>query len=100
MLIANSKSESNTATLVSADCMSAQSARARLVHDIRLSLRRSGHAELRSVEVDVDGDQVLMQGRVPTFYLKQLSQELVRTVAPQHKINNKLVVESHPAKRR
>ena len=73
-----------------------QSARARLIHDVRVALRRSGHSELRQVEIDVDRDALVINGRVPSFYLKQLSQELTRSAAPDHRIRNNLVVRVPP----
>jgi osmotically-inducible protein OsmY len=75
-------------------CLSVESARARLSHDIRVALRRSGHAELRGVEVLVDGRHVTICGVVPTFYLKQLAQELARSVARGQSIDNQLEVRA------
>ena len=70
-----------------ADCF-ADPTPARLQHGIRLALRRSGHAELRRVEIDVHGNAIRLNGEVPTFYLKQMAQELARTTAPGFRIEN------------
>ncbi len=94
MLTANTTPESSTTTLAPSPCQSSDSARARLVHNIRIALRRSGHAALRGVEVTVDGESIVMTGQVPTFYLKQLSQELARSASPRHKICNAVTVYS------
>ena len=94
MIIAGGTMESGTTTSSDAQCLSAESARARLAHDVRLALRRSGHAELRNVEVSVDDERLLISGSVPTFYLKQLSQELARSIAPRYQIRNMLTVPS------
>jgi osmotically-inducible protein OsmY len=92
MFIASGAIESNRSASSDARCLSAESAQARLAHDVRLALRRSGHAELRNVDVVVDGERLLITGSVPSFYLKQLAQELARTVAPRYQIHNELAV--------
>ena len=84
--------ESNTTTSSDARCVSAESARAILAHDVRLAIRRSGHAELRNVDVAIDGERLRITGSVPTFYLKQLSQEFARSIAPGYQIRNELDV--------
>jgi osmotically-inducible protein OsmY len=45
---------------------------------IRLLLAESPIAEVRRIQVEQDGDRVLLQGRVRTFYAKQMAQETVR----------------------
>jgi osmotically-inducible protein OsmY len=45
---------------------------------IRLLLAESPIAEVRRVSVEQDGDRVLLQGRVRTYYAKQMAQETVR----------------------
>lgn len=45
---------------------------------IRLLLSESPMAEVRRIRVEQDGDRVLLQGRVATFYAKQMVQETVR----------------------
>jgi hypothetical protein len=77
-------------------CSSAESDRERLVHDVRVALCRAGYWELRNVEIAIDADRVLITGCVPSFYLKQVSQELARHAAPDHKICNRLDVNSTP----
>ena len=94
MLTASGTMESGTTTSSDAHCLSAESARARLAHDVRLALQRSGHSELRNVDVAIDEEHLLITGSVPTFYLKQLSQELARSIAPRYQIRNKLAVPS------
>lgn len=93
MFIVSGSQESSTGVSSPSSCLSIESARARLAHDVRVALRRAGHRELRSVEVVVDGERVLITGCVPSFYLKQLSQELARHAAPRHRICNQLNVE-------
>jgi hypothetical protein len=93
MFTASGSTESSGTVIGDGRCLSADSARARLTHDLRLALRRAGHAELRRVDVAIDGDGVRITGSVPSFYLKQLSQELARSVAPRYQIRNELAVD-------
>lgn len=48
---------------------------------------------LREIRVGQDGDALLLQGRVDTFYHKQLAQEVVRMVADGMRVENELVVD-------
>jgi hypothetical protein len=48
---------------------------------------------LREIRVEQVGDTLLLQGRVDTFYHKQLAQELVRMVADGLRVENELVVD-------
>ena len=45
---------------------------------IKLLLSESPIAEVRRVRVEQDGDRVFLQGRVRTFYAKQMAQETAR----------------------
>ena len=93
MLSANGLSESVAPSADRSSCLSVESARVRLVHDVRIALRRSGHSELRAVEIEIADDRIIITGRVPSFYLKQMAQELARSAAPYHQICNELEVK-------
>ncbi len=45
---------------------------------IKLLLANSPIAEVRRIRVEQDGNRVLLQGRVRTFYAKQMAQETAR----------------------
>ncbi len=45
---------------------------------IKLLLSESPIAEVRRIRVEQDGERVLLQGRVRTFYAKQMAQETAR----------------------
>lgn len=85
---------SSTILSESSDGLSVHSARARLAHRVRVALRRSGHSELRNAEIKADEDAVTISGHVPSFYLKQLAQELAKVAAPTHRIQNDLDVRN------
>ena len=70
---------------------------ARLIYDLRLALRRGGHSELRRVEICLDDKGiVILKGRVPSFYLKQLAQEIARGMVPDDVLCNRLEVSNNP----
>ena len=59
---------------------------------IARTLMQSGHAQLRQVRVLVSGSEVALLGRVPTYYLKQLAQSLVRGIEGVESLRNELDV--------
>ncbi len=60
---------------------------------IRILLAESPIAEVRRVRVEQQGDQVFLQGRVRTFYAKQMAQETIRRAAGDLQIVNSVNVE-------
>lgn len=62
----------------------------------RTALLHSNIYVLRNLQVDRDGDRLVLRGRVESFYHKQLAQELVRVeVACSEVINALQVVYGH-----
>lgn len=51
-------------------------------------------ADLRRVQVEQLGDQLVLHGRVRTFYAKQMAQETVRRAATDLRIVNSVSVEA------
>lgn len=64
----------------------------RLAEHIERALRATGHGALRAVEVAVRGRLVILSGRVPTYYLKQIAQATALTVPGTHQLHNDLDV--------
>ncbi len=60
---------------------------------IRILLSESPIADLRRIHVERHGDQVFLQGRVRTFYAKQMAQETVRRAVGELQIVNSVNVE-------
>ena len=56
-------------------------------------LAKSRIFDLRRLEVDQDGDCVVLRGRVDSFYHKQLAQELVRTALDGADVINAIRVD-------
>lgn len=59
----------------------------------RSALSQSPIYVLREIKVEQDGDALLLQGRIDTFYHKQLAQEVVRMVADGMRVENELLVD-------
>jgi hypothetical protein len=59
----------------------------------KTALSQSPIYVLREIRVDQDGDTLLLQGRVDSFYHKQMAQEVVRMVADGMRVANELVVD-------
>ena len=59
---------------------------------IHEAFRLTGYGELRLLEVRFDGDVVTISGRVPTYYLKQLAQNIASNVPGSGRICNELRV--------
>ena len=56
------------------------------------ALSQSSYAALRCVEVEIVGDSLILRGRVPTFYLKQVAQTLAGRELTSHRILNRIDV--------
>jgi hypothetical protein len=64
----------------------------------RTALLRSNIYVLRKLQVDRDGDRLVLRGRVESYYHKQLAQELVRADVHGSEVLNALqVVYAHKA---
>lgn len=59
---------------------------------IEEAFRRTGYGELRLLDVHCEGDVVTISGRVPTYYLKQLAQNVASDVPGSGRICNELRV--------
>jgi osmotically-inducible protein OsmY len=67
-------------------------ARSPVVGAIRRALDTTSHGWLHLVAVVTDGDVVVLRGRVPSFYLKQLAQAIVLAVPGVEGLRNELEV--------
>jgi hypothetical protein len=55
-------------------------------------LHASPYRGLRSVELDVNGNTMVLSGQVKTFFLKQMAQHLLGDYSPSWEIKNNLRV--------
>ena len=66
-------------------------------HDVtgrlRILLSESPITEIRKVRVEQDGDTVMLDGHVRTFYAKQMAQETIRGATRGLHIDNRVRVE-------
>lgn len=66
-------------------------------HDVtgrlRLLLSESPIAEIRKIRVEQEGDTVMLEGRVRSFYAKQMAQETIRGATTGLHIENRVRVD-------
>ncbi len=62
-------------------------------------LRKSGYHELRFVLCEFHEGVLTLRGQVPSFYLKQVAQELIRRLDGAEEVNNRLEVAAAPSVR-
>lgn len=65
---------------LSPDQSSCHSSADSLATAITGALRKTGYRQLLDLQVRVDGHDVILRGRLPSFYLKQLAQHTVSVV--------------------
>lgn len=65
----------------------------RLAGEVYRALLGTGRSGLQRVNIAVDGGQVTLQGIVPTYYMKQLAQELAMSVDGIERVHNDVTVE-------
>jgi osmotically-inducible protein OsmY len=59
-------------------------------------LHNSGYHELCLVSCDFHEGVLTLRGQVPSFYLKQVAQELIRRLNGAEEVNNRLEVSAPP----
>jgi hypothetical protein len=64
----------------------------RRAEQVERALRATGYPTLRHIQATVGGPLVLLRGRVPSYYLKQLAQEAARGVAEGREVRNEIQV--------
>lgn len=66
--------------------------RVQLAQQVAHQFRSSGRGHLREVKVQEQRGTVILSGYVPSFYLKQLAQELAGSVQGVQGIRNETIV--------
>ena len=59
----------------------------------RAALEKTGHGWLRRIVVVAEAEVIVLQGKVPSFYLKQMAQVTVMAVPGIELVRNELEVE-------
>lgn len=60
--------------------------------EVEQRLHFSQHAGLRHISYQIDGGTVVLHGRVPSYYLKQLAQVKVTCVPGVESVDNRIEV--------
>jgi hypothetical protein len=63
-----------------------------LAERVERALRASGYGALRVIEVAVQGRLVILEGRVPSYFLKQVAQATALAVPGTRQVRNNLDV--------
>jgi osmotically-inducible protein OsmY len=71
-----------------------QIARSSLVVEVERALRATGYLSLRNLQIVQHGSAVILQGRVPTYHLKQLAQAIAMTHERVAQVYNEIDVIS------
>lgn len=75
------------------DCMDE-----RILDQVRRALHHCGYEQLRRLRARCRHGCVVLHGSIPTYYLKQVAQEIIRTVSDVRSIANNLrVVRAAPS---
>jgi len=65
---------------------------AQILAQVKAALDQSGYEQLRGVLTFCHHGRIVLQGRISTYYLKQVAQELVRNVSTVRDVDNDLRV--------
>lgn len=63
-----------------------------VLHEAEGRLGESSHLFLRHVECHVEDDTLCLEGKVPSFYLKQTAQSLLKSLEGIKRVDNRLEV--------
>ncbi len=65
-----------------------------LEHAAHQQLRDTGRSPLRGVTCEINGSTARLSGELPSFFLKQMAQEVIRHVDGIHRVVNEIEVLS------
>ncbi len=68
------------------------SSRGEVCDVVKQSLRDCGINQLKDITCESQGQIIILRGRVDSFYLKQLAQEIVKKLVPKIQISNLVIV--------
>jgi osmotically-inducible protein OsmY len=65
-----------------------------LAETARIALGKTGHTRMQRVAVTFESGTLVLQGHVPSYYLKQLAQETVQALPGISAVRNELQVDA------
>jgi len=68
-------------------------AETKLAVDVQKSLAQTGYLPLGNVRCSLEGSTVILCGRVPSYYLKQIAQSAAARIAGVDNVNNQIDVD-------
>jgi len=63
-----------------------------LADRVRICIHRMGYPQLRSVDCESQGDEVLLKGHIDSFYMKQVAQEVATKTPGVRTVRNQIEV--------
>lgn len=70
-----------------------------LLQRVKHLLDQQGYVPQRTLEISVDRSVVVVQGRVPSFYVRQIAIECIKRVAGVTHVVDRIKVFGHPIQR-
>jgi osmotically-inducible protein OsmY len=63
-----------------------------LAERVERALRANGYPALRTIEVSVEDRRVVLKGRIPSYYVKQMAQAVTLAVSEVQELSNEVEV--------
>ena len=63
-----------------------------MLQDVKKVIGNSGHLGNLGITVDLGDDAIILRGKVNSFYLKQIAQELTKRTMKEHNVGQKIMV--------
>ncbi len=73
-------------------CSTADGTEHQLEDDLNHAFRMAGYAQLRGIGISYHNGRVVLQGRVPTYFLKQVAQSLASSLPGVQAVDNNIEV--------
>ncbi len=68
-----------------------------LCGELQEHIRRRTGRRVRDLSIDLEAERVILRGRTPSYYVKQLAQQSVRDLLPDVRLENVIIVEAPSA---
>lgn len=66
----------------------------RLSAQLKRAMRTAGYPALRRLDISFGDRQILLRGTVPSYFMKQIAQEIALRAAPAEEVRNEIEVDA------
>lgn len=63
-----------------------------LADRVRICIHRMGYPQLKTVDCQCEGDEILLKGQIDSFYMKQVAQEVATKTPGVRAVHNEIEV--------